>query len=163
MTHPEARISHAVVESAAEVGNQVRAPVASRQRHSERQGEDRDGGESWARTSEGFKNEDIHGLAVIHNDGRLLYATTADGLHLSRDDGATWTMQPIDSPWQYVRSIVPKADGSGTLFMTNGNGPPGSDGRIFRSRDFGATWQQLHRHERRCPAGDRCEACSRAK
>jgi photosystem II stability/assembly factor-like uncharacterized protein len=103
----------------------------------------RDGGKSWTRTSEGFKNEDIHGLAVIHKDGRLLYATTAGGLHLSRDDGATWTMKPIDSPWQYVRSIVPKADGSGTLFMTNGNGPPGSDGRIFRSRDFGETWQQL--------------------
>ena len=51
-------------------------------------------------------------------------------------------MQPINSPWQYVRSVVPKTDGSGTIFLTNGNGPPGSDGRLFRSRDFGKTWQQ---------------------
>ena len=28
------------------------------------------------------------------------------------------------------------------MFLTNGNGPPGSDGKLFRSRDFGKTWQQ---------------------
>ena len=102
----------------------------------------RDAGKTWTRTSEGLEHDDVHGLAVIHNGGRRLFATTAGGLHLSRDAGSTWTVQPIDSPWQYVRSVVPKTDGSGTIFLTNGNGPPGSDGRLFRSRDFGKTWQQ---------------------
>jgi photosystem II stability/assembly factor-like uncharacterized protein len=103
----------------------------------------RDGGKSWTRTAKGLKNEDVHGLAVMRNGGRLLFATTADGLHLSRDNGSIWSPIAIDSPWQYVRSIVPKTDGSGTMFLTNGNGPPGSDGRLFRSRDVGQTWQQL--------------------
>jgi photosystem II stability/assembly factor-like uncharacterized protein len=102
----------------------------------------RDAGKTWTRTSEGLEHDDVHGLAVIHNGGRRLFATTAGGLHLSRDAGSTWTVQPVDSPWQYVRSVVPKTDGSGTIFLTNGNGPPGSDGRLFRSRDFGKTWQQ---------------------
>jgi photosystem II stability/assembly factor-like uncharacterized protein len=102
----------------------------------------RDGGKSWTRTSQGFKNEDIHGLAVVRDGGRVLLATTAGGLHMSRDDGTTWTPQTIASPWQYVRSIVPKADGSGTLYLTNGNGPPGSDGRLYCSKDFGKTWRQ---------------------
>ena len=29
-----------------------------------------------------------------------------------------------------------------TIFLTNGNGPPGSDGKLFRSRHFGKTLQQ---------------------
>lgn len=102
----------------------------------------RDGGKTWTRTSDGLKNEDVHGLAVIRDGGRIVLATTAGGLHVSRDDGTTWTHQPIASPWQYVRSIVRKPDGSGTLYLTNGNGPPGSDGRLYRSNDFGKTWRQ---------------------
>jgi photosystem II stability/assembly factor-like uncharacterized protein len=103
----------------------------------------RESGKTWSRTSAGLVHEDVHGLAVLDNGRRLLFATTADGLHLSRDDGASWTRRTIDSPWQYVRSVVRKCDGSGTVFLTNGNGPPGSDGKLFRSRDFGETWQQL--------------------
>jgi photosystem II stability/assembly factor-like uncharacterized protein len=101
-----------------------------------------DTGKTWTRTSEGLEHDDVHGLAVMHNGGRLLFATTAGGLHLSRDDGSTWAVKPIDSPWQYVRSVVPKTDGSGTIFLTNGNGPPGSEGRLFLSHDFGETWKQ---------------------
>ncbi len=29
------------------------------------------------------------------------------------------------------------------MFMTNGNGPPGTGGRLFRSRDHGAAWQEV--------------------
>ena len=103
----------------------------------------RDGGKTWMRTSDGLKNEDVHGLAVVRDSGRVVLATTAGGLHVSRDDGTTWTHQPIASPWQYVRSIVPRPNDRGTLYMTNGNGPPGSDGRLYRSADFGKTWRQV--------------------
>ena len=27
------------------------------------------------------------------------------------------------------------------MFITNGSGPPGSDGRLWRSRDHGETWE----------------------
>jgi len=27
------------------------------------------------------------------------------------------------------------------MFMTNGNGPPGTAGRLFRSRNYGADWE----------------------
>jgi photosystem II stability/assembly factor-like uncharacterized protein len=102
-----------------------------------------DGGKQWERTSEGFKTEDIHGFAVVHNGSRILYATTNAGLHLSRDDGASWTMHPIDSPWQYTRSIVERPDGTGVMFMTNGDGPPGTAGRLFRSRNYGLDWENV--------------------
>jgi Sortilin, neurotensin receptor 3, len=101
----------------------------------------RDGGRRWERSDQGFKSRDIHGFAVVCNGGRILFATTDAGLHISRDDGKSWTMQPIDSAWQYTRSIVERPDKTGVMFMTNGDGPPGTSGRLFRSRNYGLNWE----------------------
>jgi photosystem II stability/assembly factor-like uncharacterized protein len=102
----------------------------------------RDGGASWQRLDQGLLSGDIHGIAVVREGGRrTVFATTNKGLHRSQDEGATWAFQALDSPWQYTRSIGARADGDHTLFLTNGNGPPGSTGRLLRSRDHGATWQ----------------------
>ena len=100
-----------------------------------------DGGKCWERSDRGFKSQDIHGFVVVHNGGRVLLATTDAGLHVSRDDGANWTMRPIDSEWQYTRSIAERPDKIGVMFMTNGNGPPGTAGRLFRSRNHGVDWE----------------------
>jgi photosystem II stability/assembly factor-like uncharacterized protein len=104
-----------------------------------------DGGRNWARVAEGLVTEDIHGFAVVKNGtGKVrLFATTCDGIHMSMDAGATWTLGPIDSPWQYTRTLRQRADGSGVVFVTNGNGPPGTSGRLFRSRDLGSTWENI--------------------
>jgi photosystem II stability/assembly factor-like uncharacterized protein len=98
-----------------------------------------DGGRNWQRVAQGLETDDIHGFALAR-DGAALFATTNAGLHVSRDKGRTWAFQRIDSPWQYTRSIVERPDGQGVMFMTNGNGPPGGAGRLFRSRDRGASW-----------------------
>lgn len=100
-----------------------------------------DGGDTWRRISHGLVSDDIHGLALIDNGTRTLFATTNKGLHASTDDGDSWQFRELDSPWQYGRAIQPRADGSGTLFVANGNGPPGSTGRLLRSRDGGTTWE----------------------
>jgi photosystem II stability/assembly factor-like uncharacterized protein len=100
-----------------------------------------DGGERWERSAEGMKSHDIHGFAVVHNGRRVLFATTDAGLHVSHDDGASWNMRLIDSAWQYTRSIVERPDRTGVMFMTNGNGPPGTAGRLFRSRNHGIDWE----------------------
>lgn len=100
-----------------------------------------DGGRTWSQHSDGLQSADIHGVSIVEHGSRSTFASTNAGLHVSRDDGDTWAFQRIDSPWQYVRAIVARPDQSGVLFTTNGNGAPGSEGRLYRSRDFGATWQ----------------------
>ena len=101
-----------------------------------------DGGESWKRLGNGLISDDIHGLAVIPDGGtRRIFAATNKGLHVSEDEGETWRMEPLDSPWQYTRTIQPRAGDDGVVFLTNGNGPPGSTGRLLRSRDHGRTWK----------------------
>ena len=103
----------------------------------------RDGGRTFERRGEGLAIGDVHGVAVVHDGKRTLFATTAFGLHHSADDGQNWTFQAIDSPWQYVRSIVERPDRTGVLFLTNGSGAPGRHGRVYRSRDYGRNWADV--------------------
>ncbi|HEU4345371.1 MAG TPA: hypothetical protein VFU31_27785, partial [Candidatus Binatia bacterium] len=53
-----------------------------------------DGGERWERSDDGMKSQDIHGFLVVRNGRRVLFATTDAGLHVSQDDGRSWTMHP---------------------------------------------------------------------
>lgn len=101
----------------------------------------RDGGRTWEACNEGMFTPDIHGLALSRHGARKLFATTNKGLFVSEDDGDSWSHHVLDSPWQYTRVSQERADESGTLFLTNGNGPPGSTGRIMRSRDNGKSWE----------------------
>jgi photosystem II stability/assembly factor-like uncharacterized protein len=101
-----------------------------------------DRGATWQRKEQGLVSGDVHGLAVVKSPaGKVLFATTNRGLHRSKDNGETWSLQEIPAPWPYTRAIVPRADDSGVVFLTNGNGPPGNDGFLFRSRDYGKSWE----------------------
>lgn len=100
-----------------------------------------DGGVTWAKTGTGLASEDIHGLAVTNNGNRRVFASTDRGLHISDDDGENWELQSLDSPSNYTRAIVPGA--GGVLLLTNGDGPPGSWGRLYRSRDKGKHWERV--------------------
>ena len=100
-----------------------------------------DGGKSFENASAGLVSEDIHDVAVVRNGSRLIYATTNMGLHVSNDDGRSWEVKPLDSPSQYTRGITPRADGSGFVLLGNGDGPPGSWGKLMVSRDHGAHWE----------------------
>jgi photosystem II stability/assembly factor-like uncharacterized protein len=100
----------------------------------------RDAGLHWEAASNGLVSEDIHDVTALRDGERLLYAATNHGLHVSADDGETWRLQPLDSRAQYTRSVTPRADGA-VLFLCNGDGPPGSWGRLLRSRDCGRHWE----------------------
>ena len=104
----------------------------------------RDAGESWQRLSTGLSSTDIHGLAIVPGTPRKIFATTNNDLNLSLDEGETWTPQQVKQvfPHGYCRGIVTKSDDPRTLFVGNGNGPPGTTGSLQVSRDGGETWQQ---------------------
>jgi photosystem II stability/assembly factor-like uncharacterized protein len=101
-----------------------------------------DGGNTWERTSHGLVSEDIHALAVVRENGkRKLFVATNRGVDVSWDDGSHWAPKAIETPRPYFRAIVPRADTDKVLFLTNGDGPPGSTGRLLRSDDYGETWK----------------------
>jgi photosystem II stability/assembly factor-like uncharacterized protein len=104
-----------------------------------------DGGDNWKLLNQGLVSGDVHGVAVTRTrDGAArVLATTNRGLHASDDEGRTWRFIELDSPWQYTRAVVTRPDDPATVFLANGNGPPGNDGRLLRSRDGGDTWERL--------------------
>jgi photosystem II stability/assembly factor-like uncharacterized protein len=90
-----------------------------------------------------METEDIHGMSVESNGSRRVFAATDRGIYLSDDDGESWELQSVDSPSKYMRAVAPRADHSGVVFLTNGEGPPGSWGRLMRSRDNGKAWERV--------------------
>ncbi len=104
-----------------------------------------DGGQTWSPRTNGLVSMDVHDLAsILDADGNtVLFATTNRGLHRSDDLGENWVFQRLDSPWQYTRAIVARADTDSVLFLANGNGPPGSSGALLRSDDYGRSWKSL--------------------
>ena len=104
-----------------------------------------DRGLNWRLLTDGLVSTDVHGIAVTRgkSGARRVLATTNRGLHISDDDGQHWRFTSLDSPWQYTRSVVTRADDPSIVFLANGNGPPGTDGRLLRSKDGGDSWERL--------------------
>jgi photosystem II stability/assembly factor-like uncharacterized protein len=104
-----------------------------------------DRGATWQPRTRGLVSADVHGIAIMRDAaGRhVALATTNRGLHRSEDHGEHWSFVELPSHWQYTRAVVPHPDGSPTVFVTNGNGPPGNSGRLLRSDDAGLTWRQV--------------------
>lgn len=100
----------------------------------------RDGGRTFARNATGLVSDDVHGFAVSINGSRTVFAATNAGLHTSADDGENWMFQKIGSEWQYTRTVLIKPDQCDTMLLTNGNGAPGTKGRLFRSENAGRNW-----------------------
>ena len=102
----------------------------------------RDGGDTWEALDDGLSSRDVHALAVVPGAPRRLLAATNNDLNISTDEGQTWEPQAVKEsfPWAYCRAIIAKADEPRTLFLGNGNGPPGTAGSLQVSRDGGASW-----------------------
>lgn len=101
-------------------------------------------GETWERLSDGLSSQDIHDFAIVPGTPRTLLASTNNDLNLSRDEGRSWVPQNVKSqfPNAYCRGLKQREDDPSTLFLGNGNGPPGTVGSLQISPDGGKTWQQ---------------------
>lgn len=105
----------------------------------------RDGGLTWEVLGEGLSSQDIHGLVSVWNGGRTLLATTNNDVNRSTDDGVTWLPLGVKEhfPWPYTRACTIPAGDPETVWVGAGNGPPGSQGALFRTRDLGESWDRL--------------------
>ena len=89
---------------------------------------------------ESFENKSSEDFIKRHSRTRAELRETIEFLIRHRELVRDIKLQKLESEWQYTRTLQPRADG-GALFLTNGNGPPGSTGRLLRSADAGLTWE----------------------
>jgi photosystem II stability/assembly factor-like uncharacterized protein len=102
----------------------------------------RDGGRSWQAVGKGLSSQDIHALAFVPENGRLLASTNND-VNVSLDEGETW--QPLQMrqqlPLPYFRGLALRCGQPEVVLLGNGDGPPGTTGLVARSQDGGRSWQ----------------------
>jgi photosystem II stability/assembly factor-like uncharacterized protein len=105
----------------------------------------RDRGRTWQKVGTGLSSQDIHALVIIPGNGRpkRLLASTNNDVNLSTDNGETW--QPLglsrSLPLPYFRGMAQRCGQPETVFLGNGDRPPGMVGLVVRSADGGQTWE----------------------
>jgi len=102
-----------------------------------------DEGDNWIKLGDGLSSPDIHDLAILPGSGHVLAATNND-LNISYYNGKAWQPQGVKDkfPFAYCRALKAKSDDPRTLFLGNGNGPPGTAGALQVSHDGGEVWRQ---------------------
>jgi photosystem II stability/assembly factor-like uncharacterized protein len=104
-----------------------------------------DGGETWVKVNGQIPNQDVHNVLVVAGPPKAVFTVVNDDVWRSTDDGRTWTPARAREtfPWHYPRGIAVKPDDPRTVYVTLGDSTPGRIGTVMRSRDAGATWQNL--------------------
>jgi photosystem II stability/assembly factor-like uncharacterized protein len=117
----------------------------------------KDRGDHWDRISDDLTHNDpdkqgnvsfatISTICESPMKAGLLYVGTDDGrLHVTRDDGKTWTEILNGLPkYKWVSRVVASKFDEGTVYVTM-NGKRDNDFQVYayRSRDFGTTWKDI--------------------
>jgi photosystem II stability/assembly factor-like uncharacterized protein len=91
----------------------------------------------------------LYTVAPSPRDGDLIWAGTDDGLiHLTRDGGAHWqdVTPPALTPWSKVSLLVASPFDAATAYAAvNRFRLDDLSPHVFRTHDFGATWQEVTR------------------
>ena len=96
-------------------------------------------GGSWHHL-DGLKGESVFSLALFAKDSQIMAAGARDGVHLSRDHGATWNrISPLENKeLQPVMSLAFDPGNDRVLYVGTPHLP-------WKTEDSGATWRSIHR------------------
>jgi photosystem II stability/assembly factor-like uncharacterized protein len=105
-----------------------------------------DGGETWSKLNGAITNPDVHSMIVAAGPPRTVFTVVNNDVWRSVDNGTTWESAHVREsfPWHYPRNIAVKPNDPRTVFVAIGDTTPGRIGTIMRSKDAGATWENLN-------------------
>lgn len=97
------------------------------------------GGSSWHHV-DGLKGESVYSLALFAKDSQTIATGARDGVHLSRDHGATWSrISPLENKeLQPVMSLAFDPRNEQTLYAGTPHLP-------WKTEDGGKSWRSIHK------------------
>ena len=115
-----------------------------------------DQGETWTKISDDLTFNDpekqgnisyatLTALSESPKKFGVLYAGSDDGrLHVTQDSGQTWSEINNGVPYQWISRVVASKFDEGTVYLTQ-NGKRDNDFQVYvyRSNDYGQTWQDI--------------------
>ena len=110
----------------------------------------RDGGLTWEGSSEGhYQNDDpvdLHGVLVSSAHPRHVFIISRIGMFRSIDGGDHWSwgkVERLGPNGTYCRVIREAPKDPDTIYLGTGPDFRGDMGALFRSHDYGETWQKV--------------------
>ncbi|MBE0698461.1 MAG: hypothetical protein IH586_16210, partial [Anaerolineaceae bacterium] len=104
------------------------------------------GGDTWTKQTTPAGAKCINSLAYSAQNPALVYAGTEEGLLVSTDSGATWTVPAHQPDVHRVGPVVVDPRSSQSVYLFGGprfNNDSGGDVGTFATHDGGATWEKL--------------------
>lgn len=105
-----------------------------------------DFGDTWARIDTNIAGQplmhtDIHDIVVIPGKPKRVVVSTVVALHVSEDNGRTWTRATAKDEfgYRYSRNVACLADPDGTLLYACADATPGTMGFVYR-KDKNSSW-----------------------
>ncbi|PKB78840.1 MAG: hypothetical protein BZY88_16385 [SAR202 cluster bacterium Io17-Chloro-G9] len=102
-----------------------------------------DRGDTWTKVD--LKNLDGHDIKISAGEPHTVLIMTNSDLYTSTDDGTTWkeTNAKDSFPYTFCRNMAVQPGHPQNIFLTHGDGAPGTTGMLLRSKDSGNTWDTI--------------------
>lgn len=101
-----------------------------------------DEGANWKDMSIGL-HKDVHCIAVNYYNPKIIFAATGAGIYRTID-GEHWTDVGRAIDLKYAVSVVIHPAKPHITYLAMAMGPPGEQALLYRSDDYGDTWNLMH-------------------
>ena len=107
-----------------------------------------DQGDTWTRIP--VPDEDIHSMVIGGDNPKRVFALTPRELYVTTDMGESWEAMGTkrfanqENDGRYQRWLAQKPDDHQVMFMGTGSFNVGDAGNVFRSKDFGQSWEPVN-------------------
>ncbi len=103
----------------------------------------KDEGASWKEVSNGL-HKDVHFLAVNYYNPKIIFAATGGGIYRTVSAGEVWIDVGKDIDLKYAVSVAIHPAKPNITYLAIAMGPPGNQALLYKSEDYGDTWNLLH-------------------
>jgi photosystem II stability/assembly factor-like uncharacterized protein len=102
-----------------------------------------DEGANWKEVNTGL-HKDVHCLAINYYNPKIIFAATGRGIYRTVSGGELWVDVGSNIDLKYAVSVAIHPAKPNITYLGMAMGPPGNQALLYKSEDYGETWNLLH-------------------